>query len=87
MKSHNTSFQSPIQKKDVSTINDSVYYESGEQVGTISNSNKQVDQSSDPKEYTHIIDRISKLSVRPILFEPSVIGVIGKDLVMNVQEN
>ena len=44
-----TSFQSPIQKKDVATINDSVYYESGDQVDTISDSNKQVDPSCDPK--------------------------------------
>ena len=48
---------------------------------------KQVDRSSNPKEETHIIDRIRKLSVRPILFEPAIIGVIGQDLVMNVQKN
>ena len=35
-----TSFQSHIQKKDVSAINNSVYYESEEQVDTISDSNK-----------------------------------------------
>ena len=81
-----TSFQSPIQKKCVSTINDYVYYESDKQVDTISDSNKQVVPSSDPKEETHIIDRICKLSVRQ-LFGPSVIGFIGQDLVMNVQEN
>ena len=52
------SFQSPIQKKDVSTINDSVYYESNEQVDTISDSNKQVDPTSDLKEETHIIENI-----------------------------
>ena len=46
-----------------------------------------VDPSSDPKEETHIIDRIRKLSVRPILFKPAVIGVIGQDLVMNVLDN
>ena len=57
-------------------MNDSIYYKSDEQVDTISDSNKQVDPSSDPKEETHIIDRIRKLSVRPILFEPAVIGVI-----------
>ena len=81
-----TSFQSPILKKYVSTINDSVYYESDEQVYTICDSNKQVDASIEPKEETHIIDRIRKLSVRQ-LFEPAVIGVIGQDLVTNVQEN
>ena len=36
----NTSFQSPIQKKDVSTIEDYVYYESDDQVDTISDSSK-----------------------------------------------
>ena len=58
-----TSFQSLIENKDVSTINDSVYYESDDQVDTISDSNKQVDPRSYPKAETHIIDRISKLSV------------------------
>ena len=62
--------------KDVSTINDSVYYDSDKQVDTISDSNKQVDPSSNPKEDTHIIDRICKLSVRPILFAPAVIEPI-----------
>ena len=63
-----------MQKKDVSTINDSIYYESDEQVDTISESNKQVDTSSDPKEETHIINRIRKLSVRPISFELIVLS-------------
>ena len=80
-----TSFHSTIQKKYVSTINDSVYYELDEQVDTISDSNKQVDPRSDPKEENHIADRIRKLSVE--LFEPAVIGVIGHNLVTNVQEN
>ena len=35
-----TSFQSPMQNKDVSTISDYVYYESDEQVDTIIYSNK-----------------------------------------------
>ena len=56
-------------------------------VDTIRDSKKQVDTSSDPKKETHIIDRIRKLSIRPILFEPAIIGVIGQDLVMNVQKN
>ena len=81
-----TSFQSPLLKKYLSTINDSVYYESDEQVDTISDSNKHVDPSSDPKEETHIIDIIRKLSVRQ-LFNPAVIRVIGQDLVTNGQEN
>ena len=82
-----TSFQSPIQKKDVSTINDSSYYELDNQVDTIIDSNKQVDPSSNPKEETRIIDRIRKLSFRQILFKPAVIRVIGQDLVKNVQDN
>ena len=36
----NTSYQSPILKKDVLTINDSVYYELDEHVDTISGSRK-----------------------------------------------
>ena len=44
----NTSFQSPIQNKDVSKINYSVYYESDKQIDTISYSNKQVYSRSDP---------------------------------------
>ena len=65
-----------MQNKDVSTINDSVYYESDKQVDTMIDSNKQVYPSIDRKEETHIINRTRKLSVRPILFEPAVIGVI-----------
>ena len=39
-------------------------------------------------EDTHIVDRVRKLSVGVVLFEPSVIGGgIGNDLVMNVLEN
>ena len=54
-----TSFQSPIQKNYLSKINDYVYYESDEEVDTISDSNKQVDPRSDQKSETHIVDRIS----------------------------
>ena len=84
---YNTSFQSPIQKKDVSTIKDYVYYESDEQVYTISDSNKQVDPRIDPMAETHIVDRFLKLSVGVGLFKPAVIGVIIKYLVTNFQEN
>ena len=75
-----------MQKKDVSTINDYVYYESDDQVDTISDSNKKVDTIRYPKEETHNIDRIRKLSVGPMLFEPAVIRVIRQDLVTNVRE-
>ena len=37
---YDTSFQSPIQNKDISTINYSEYYESGNQVDKMSDSNK-----------------------------------------------
>ena len=83
-----TLFQSPVQKKDISTINDYGYNESNdhvdkisdskEQVDTSSRSNtysvKQVDPSSNPRVDTHITYGIQKLSVRPITFEPVVIG-------------
>ena len=39
-------YQSPMKNKDVSTINDSVYYESDEHGDTISDSSKQVDASN-----------------------------------------
>ena len=55
-----TSYQSPIQKKYLSTINDSAYYESGNQVDTISDSKEQVDPSSDLRVDTQINDRIQK---------------------------
>ena len=62
-----------MKKKGVSTINDSVYYESGEHVDTISDSNKQVEPINDPIQETHIVDRFRILSVRIGLFEPAVV--------------
>ena len=53
----NTSFQSPIQKEDVSTINDYVYYELDENLDTISDYNKQVDPGNYLIAETHIIDQ------------------------------
>ena len=67
-----TSFQSPVQKKDISTINYSGYNESNDQMDKISYSNKQddttsrsrndsvkqVDPSSDQRVNTHITDGI-----------------------------
>ena len=41
-------YQSPMKKKYVSTINDSVYNESNEHVDTISDSIKQVDPRNNP---------------------------------------
>ena len=82
---YDTSFQSPVQNKDASTINDSVYYEPNDQVDTVSDSNKRVDPRSNPMAKTHIGNRIRKLSVGVGLFEPAIIGVIRKDLVTNFQ--
>ena len=77
------SFQSPIQKKDISTINNSGYNKSNDQVDTISDSKEHVDPNSNPRVYTHITDGIQKLSIKPITFDPVV---IGQDLVTSVQE-
>ena len=57
----NDSYQSPMEKKDVSTINDSVYYELDEHVDTIHDSNKQVDPRNNPIPETHIVNRVSTL--------------------------
>ena len=92
-----TSFQSPVQKKDKSKINCSGYNESNNKVDKISDSNeqvdtssrsitysvKQVDPSSDPTVDTHITDRIKKLITILITFDPVV---IKQDLVMSVRE-
>ena len=78
-----TSFQSPIQNKYISTINDSEYYESDDQVDTISDSKEQVNPSSNPRVDTHITDGIQKLSIRPITLESVV---IGQNLITSDQE-
>ena len=77
-----TSFQSPIQKKDILTINDSAYYESDDQVDTLSDPKEQVDPSSYPRVDTHIMDVIQKLSIITITLK---LFVIGQDLVTSVQ--
>ena len=76
------SYQSPILKKDILTINNSVYYASDENVDTISDSSKQVDASNKPTKETHISDRVRNLSVRDISVNPAVIKVriIGQDI-------
>ena len=68
-------YQSPMKKKDVSTINDLVYYESDEHVDTISDSSKQVEASNNPIKETHIFNGINNLSVGVVSVEPAVIGV------------
>ena len=48
-------YVSPIKNEKVSTINDSVYYESDEHADIISDSIKQVDASNKPITDTHIV--------------------------------
>ena len=66
-----------MKKKDVSTINDSVYNESDEHVDTISVSSKQVNPRNDPIKETHIFDGVRTFSTGFRLLEPAVIGIIG----------
>ena len=75
-----------MKKKYVSTINRFIYHESGEQIYTISYSNKQVDPRSNPMADIHIVDRIRILSVGVGIFTPAFIGgSIGP--VTNIQDN
>ena len=80
------SYQSPILKKHVLTMNDLVYYESDEHVDMISYSSKQVDSSNEPIKYTHIIDRIRNLSVGVVSVDPAVIRVriIGQGITQGI---
>ena len=75
-----------MKNKYVSTINDSVYYESDEHADTISDSIKQVDASNEPITDTHIVEGINNLSVRIVYVKPSVIGVeiIGQGITQSV---
>ena len=52
-----------MKKEDVSKINYSVYYDSGEHVDMISNSKKQVDPRNDPIAASQIVGRVRNLSV------------------------
>ena len=79
-----------MKKKDVSTINDYVYNESDEYIGTISDSIKQVDSRNDPIKETHIVDGVITLSIGVGYLEPAVIEIIGQgstDLVTHVLTN
>ena len=61
-----TSFKSPVQKKDISTINDSGYYESDDQVNNIRDSKEQVDVSSrSSTNYAEQVDPKSDPSSNP----------------------
>ena len=57
------------------TINNSVYYESGEHIDTIIDSSKQVDASNDTIKENHMVNRVCNLSVEVVSFETAVIGV------------
>ena len=76
-----------MKKKDVSTINNSVYYKSDEHVDTIIDSRKHVDPRNYSIAETHIVDRFCSLSVRFRLFNPAAVigGSIGP--VKNVLDN
>ena len=65
-----------MKNKDVSTINNSVYYESDEHAHTISDSSKHFDASNKPITDTHILEGINNLSVRVVSVKPDVIGVV-----------
>ena len=71
-----TSYKSPILKKDVLTINYSVYYVPDDHVDTTSDSSKQIDARNDPIKETHIVDRVCNLSVGVRYFEPAVIRIV-----------
>ena len=84
--SYDDLYQSTMKNKDVSTINDSEYYESDEHVNTISDSSKQGYASNEPIKETHIVDGINNLSVGVVSVEPSIIGVgiIGQVITQGV---
>ena len=63
------SYQSPMKKKDVSTINDSIYYESDEHVDTISDSDILESMLQIIKEF-EIIEKLPYEKNRP-KYEPT----------------
>ena len=63
-----------MKEEKLSTINDSVYYDSGEHADTMSDLSKQVDASNKPIADTHIFDRVRNLSVGIVSVEPDVVG-------------
>ena len=79
-------YTSPMKKEKVSTINDSVYYESDENAYTISASSKPIDASNEPITDTQIVEGINNLSVGILSVEPVVIGVgiIGQGITQGV---
>ena len=70
-------YQSPMKKKYVSTINDSVYNESDEHVETISDSSKQIDPRNDLIKETHVFYGVRTISIGVGPLKTAVIGIIG----------
>ena len=54
-------YTSPMKEEKVSTINNSVYYESDDHADTMSDSSKKVDASNKPITDTHIVDRVQEI--------------------------
>ena len=54
-------YTSPMKNKDVSTINNLVYYDLDEHTDTIRDSRKSVDASNNPITDTHIVEGINNL--------------------------
>ena len=75
-----------MKKKDVSTINNLVCYESDEHADTISDSSKPVDASNEPITDTHIVEGINNLLVGIISVKPDIIGagIIGQVITQGV---
>ena len=79
-------YMSPMKKENLSTINDSVYYESDEHAYTISDSIKPVDASNEPITDTHIVKGINNLLVVIVSVNLTIIGVgiIGQGITKGV---
>ena len=72
-----------MKKKDVSTINNSVYNEPDEHVEMISDSSNQIDARIDPIKETHIVDGFRTLSIGVGSLEPAV-NIINGQGIMNL---
>ena len=77
---------SPMKKKDVSTINDSVYSDLDEHADTISYSRKPFDASNKPIKDTHIVKVIINLSFGFVSVKAAIIrvGIIRQVITQDV---
>ena len=80
-------YQYPMKKKDVSTINNSVYNESNEHINTINDLSKQADARNDPIKETHIVYIIRTLSIGVGSLEPQGSTPLSTNLVTHVLTN